>query len=107
MRSPAGKRRYRVQIKAKVTAKDSEGVTTDSYPAVTATLWVNVVPTGGEFIQRKFGVMDESVTLRMESLPHPAVVEGSAVVWQGQNYEIAYVARVLTEYTALLRPLQP
>ena len=99
----SGDLRYRVTLQGKVSTKDDEGNLSASYPDI-QDIWANMKPGGGEYVHRRYGIMDDSITMIMECRPNPAVTEMNVVKWDKQ-YEIVHVARYLDHYVGLLRPL--
>ena len=99
----AGDLRYRVTLQGNVTTKDDEGNLTPSYPDI-MDVWANMKPGGGEYVHRRFGILDDRISLIMECRPNPAVTEMNFVLWNKQ-YEIVHVARFIDHYVALLRPM--
>jgi head-tail adaptor len=99
----AGELRHRVSVLAPTKTKDAEGVTVDGY-AETAKIWAKMEAGGGEYVHRKFGIMDDSISMIMTCRPHSAVVAINHISYQGNEYEIRHIDDTEPgKYVALLK----
>lgn len=98
----AGDLRDRVPISAHTKTKDGEGVITAGYAEV-STIWANMKPGGGQYVNSKYGIQDESISMVMECRPNSVVTEMNRATFQSHTYEIRHVDRQRDQYTALLR----
>jgi len=101
----AGDLRYRVPIKEKTTSKDNEGIIAPEYPTI-GSAWVNIIPIGGEIAQRKYGIVEDGISMKMISRPNVYIKELNVIVWKEKFYEIRYVAPFIDRYESLLKPLK-
>ena len=100
-----GNLRYRVSIKEKTINEDTEGIVSADYITVISA-WVDIIPIGGEIALRKYGVVDDGITMKMISRPSVNVKEQNVIVWKDKLYEIRYVAPFIDRYESLLKPVK-
>jgi len=99
----AGSLRYRIPIIEKDTSSDNEGLISPNYVEVSKA-WVSIIPIGGEIAQRKYGIVDDGISLKMVSRPNNNIKEQNVIIWNDKMYEIVYVAVFIERYESLLRP---
>lgn len=97
-----GQLRDRVEILVKIITTDNEGLTSISYTSV-GSVWAKVDYIGGEIAQKKYGVTEEGISLKIKVRPNPNIVEQNAIAFKGKTYEIRFVAQYPDRYEALLR----
>ncbi len=100
---PVMKLPYSVQIQAKTTGYEDEGIPIETWSTV-ATIRADIQPLGGELAERQYGIVETGITSRMFCNPSDAVQLARRVVYDSKNYEIRYVAAYRGHYEVLLRP---
>jgi SPP1 family predicted phage head-tail adaptor len=100
---PVSKLPYSVEIQAKTTGYDDEGIPIQTWETV-ATIRADIQPLGGELAQKEYGIVEVGITARMFCNPSEAVQEARRVIYDGKTYEIRHVAAYRGHYEVLLRP---
>lgn len=101
---PVSKLPYSVEIQAKTTGYDDEGIPTQTWDTV-ATIRADIQPLGGELAQKEYGIVETGITARMFCNPSNAVQLARLVVYDGNTYEIRHVAAYRGHMEVLLRPV--
>lgn len=101
---PVSKLPYSVEIQAKTTGYDDEGIPTQTWDTV-ATIRADIQPLGGELAERQYGIVETGITSRMFCNPANAVQLARRVVHDGKTYEIRHVASYRGHMEVLLRPV--
>lgn len=95
---------YSVQIQAKATSYDDEGIPIETWQTV-ATIQADIQPMGGELAERQYGIVETGITFRMFCNSPDAVQLARQVVHDGKTYEIRHVAAYRGHMEVLLRPV--
>lgn len=101
---PVNQLPYPVEIQAKTTSYDSEGIPTEAWTKA-ATIQADIQPLGGELAERQYGIVEVGITARMFCNPSTDVQLARRVVYDGNTYEIRHVAAYRGHMEALLRPV--
>ncbi len=102
--TPPSKLPYSVQIQAKTTGYDDEGIPIQTWETV-ATVRADIQPLGGELAERQYGIVETGITSRMFCNPSNAVQLARRVVHDDKTYEIRHVAAYRGHMEVLLRPV--
>lgn len=101
---PVSKLPYSVEIQAKTTGYDDEGIPTQTWDTV-ATIRADIQPLGGELAERQYGIVEIGITARMFCNPSTDVQLARRVVYDSTTYEIRHVADYRGHMEVLLRPV--
>ena len=104
MMIPVNQLPYPVEIQAKTTGYDGEGIPIETWETV-ATIQADIQPLGGELAERQYGIIESGITSRMFCNPSNAVQLTRRVLHDGKTYEIRHVAAYRGHMEVLLRPV--